>query len=208
MSADESFGPEVAAGLVRTRLEQTMLMRDVQATRVPGGESVLIESGTEVTILQSSGGGYTIQVPVLGATCRIEAGDVDSLGKRLEEHAKTDESPQSPTEAFDESPDSLRRQVDGALRRVYDPELPLSIVDLGLIYDLRLVEIDVANYRIEIEMTLTTQACGMGPTIAREMRERLTDLPRIGEVRIDIVWEPQWTPHRISDEGRKKLGIA
>lgn len=208
MSTDDSFGRDVAAGLVRARLEQTMLMRDVDAISVPGGETVSVESGTEVTILQASGGGYTIQVPVLGATCRIEAADVDALGKRLAEHAKDGESPHPPADEKDESPESLRRQVDGALGRVYDPELPLSIVDLGLIYDLRLVETDVATYRVEIQMTLTTQACGMGPTIAREMRERLTDLPRIGEVQIDIVWEPQWTPHRISDEGRKKLGIA
>lgn len=207
MSTDETFGPDVAAGLTRVRLEQTMLMRDVTATRVPGGDTVTVESGTEVTILQAGGGGYTIQVPVLGATCRIEAADIDALGKRLEERAKDEDPVAGTDDRSDTSPDSLKVQVDGALRRVYDPELPLSVVDLGLIYDLRLVETDVATYRVEIEMTLTTQACGMGPTIAREMRERLTDLPRVGEVVIDIVWEPQWTPLRISDEGRKKLGI-
>jgi probable FeS assembly SUF system protein SufT len=208
VSADDTFGRDLAAGLIRDRLEQTMLMRDVDATSIPGGETVAIESGTEVTILQANGGGYTIQVPLLGTTCRIEAADVDALGKRLAEHARTEDGPADGGETNDASPDSLRRQVDGALRRVYDPELPLSVVDLGLIYDLRLIETDVATYRVEIEMTLTTQACGMGPTITREMRERLTDLPRVGDVRIDIVWEPQWTPQRISDEGRKKLGIA
>jgi probable FeS assembly SUF system protein SufT len=179
-------------------------VRDVTAVRIPEGDLVALERDTEVTIVQSADGAYTIQVPLLGTMCRIGPDDVDALGKRLQERAKS----QDPLEAQgEETPDSLRKQIEAQLARVYDPELPLSIVDLGLIYDLRISETDVAAYRVDIQMTLTTQACGMGPTIAREVRERLGDLPRVDDVAIEIVWEPQWTPHRISPEGRKKLGL-
>ena len=87
MSDANDFGRDTAAGLARRKLEQTTLRRDVTATLVPEGDAVEIEAETEVTILQESDGGYTIQVPVLGATCRIAAADVDSLGKRLAERA-------------------------------------------------------------------------------------------------------------------------
>ena len=204
MSEEENFGRELSAGIDRVRLEQTTLLRDVNAVRIPEGDLVALECDTEVTIVQSADGAYTIQVPLLGTMCRIGPDDVDALGKRLEERAKSEDPLE--TEG-NETPASLRKQIEAQLARVYDPELPLSIVDLGLIYDLRVSETDVAAYRVDIQMTLTTQACGMGPTITREMRERLDDLPRVTDVAIEIVWEPQWTPHRISPEGRKKLGL-
>ena len=204
MSEEENFGRDLSAGLDRARLEQTTLVRNVTAVRIPEGDLVALERDTEVTIVQSADGAYTIQVPMLGTMCRIGPEDVDALGKRLQERAK----PQDSLDAeVGDTPDSLRKQIEAQLACVYDPELPLSIVDLGLIYDLRIAETDVAVYRVDIQMTLTTQACGMGPTIAREVRERLGDLPRVGDVAIEIVWEPQWTPHRISPEGRKKLGL-
>jgi probable FeS assembly SUF system protein SufT len=204
VSEEENFGRDLSAGLDRRRLEQTTLVRDVTAVRIPEGDRVALERDTEVTIVQSADGAYTIQVPLLGTMCRIGPDDVDALGKRLQERAKS----QDPLEAQgQETPTSLHKQIEAQLARVYDPELPLSIVDLGLIYDLRISETDVAVYRVDIQMTLTTQACGMGPTIAREVRERLGDLPRVGDIAIEIVWEPQWTPHRISPEGRKKLGL-
>ena len=139
---------------------------------------------------------------MLDISCRIAADDADALGKRLQERATEVDAP------GDDAPASLRRQIDAQLARVYDPELPLSVVDLGLIYDLRIIERAPADHRVEIEMTLTTQACGMGPTIAGEIRERLLDLARVTEVDIDIVWEPRWSPVRISAAGRKKLGIG
>jgi len=204
VSEEGNFGRDLSAGLDRRRLEQTTLVRDVNAVRIPEGDLIALERDTEVTIVQSADGAYTIQVPLLGTLCRIGPDDVDALGKRLQERAKSED----PLEAEDEdTPASLRRQIEAQLARVYDPELPLSIVDLGLIYDLRISETDVAAYRVDIQMTLTTQACGMGPTIAREVRERLDDLPRVTDVAIEIVWEPQWTPHKISPEGRKKLGL-
>jgi metal-sulfur cluster biosynthetic enzyme len=89
-----------------------------------------------------------------------------------------------------------------ALRTCYDPEIPLNIVDLGLIYDVR-----IAGECVDVKMTLTTQGCGMGGYISREAEEKILSLPGVGEAKVEIVWDPPWTPEMISREGRKTLGL-
>ena len=101
----------------------------------------------------------------------------------------------------------IYQRVRERLCEVYDPELPLNIVDLGLIYATESSEIGPEQYRVEIEMTLTTPQCGMGKMIARDIEKSVRELPEVSEVETRVVWEPEWTPHKISAEGRAKLGI-
>jgi probable FeS assembly SUF system protein SufT len=202
MAGEQQFGNDTARRLVRTRLEQTVLRRDCAAVSVPEGRPVELEAETEVTILQQSDAFYTVQVPVLGITCRLSAEDGDSLGKNLAAYDGAEDG-----NAVAARGGSIERQVNAQLRRVYDPELPVNIVDLGLVYDVRIFELGHRGFRVEVDMSLTTRACGMGGLIAAEARQRLLDLARVEEAEVTIVWEPAWAPQRISAEGRRKLGI-
>jgi probable FeS assembly SUF system protein SufT len=203
MADEQQFGRDAAQRVVRQRLEQVVLRRDCEVVRIPEGDRVALEAETEVTILQQSDGAFTIQVPTLGVTCRVDAEDSDTLGKNLAAHDGAEDG-----NGVAARGGSLDQQIDAQLRRVYDPELPVNIVDLGLVYDVRVWELSAASFRVEIDMTLTTQACGMGAIIAREAKQRVLDLARVEEAEITIVWEPPWAPQRISEAGRKKLGIG
>src|SRR5690606_6336399 len=94
-----------------------------------------------------------------------------------------------------------------ALKGCFDPEIPLNIVDLGLVYDLAVGDAPNGGRRVDVKMTLTAPGCGMGPVIAEDARRRIAALPKVEEAQVHIVWDPQWSPHMISDEGRKVLGL-
>ena len=94
------------------------------------------------------------------------------------------------------------------MKQCFDPEIPVNIVDLGLIYDLSIADADAeGRHAIAVKMTLTAQGCGMGPVIADDARQRIEALPAVSNASVEIVWEPQWTPHMISEAGRAKLGL-
>jgi metal-sulfur cluster biosynthetic enzyme len=97
--------------------------------------------------------------------------------------------------------------VWGALRTCFDPEIPLNIVDLGLVYDLSIEDHGEGGKTVEVKMTLTAPGCGMGPVIAEDARKKVAALPSVADAKVHIVWDPTWTPHMISDEGRKVLGL-
>ena len=94
-----------------------------------------------------------------------------------------------------------------ALRQCFDPEIPVNIVDLGLIYDLQIRQLENSRHHLDIKMTLTATGCGMGPVIARDAQAKVEALPAVESANVEIVWDPQWTPHMISDEGRRILGL-
>ncbi|MSQ08230.1 MAG: metal-sulfur cluster assembly factor [Dehalococcoidia bacterium] len=100
------------------------------------------------------------------------------------------------------TPTVTKEQVLGALKEVYDPEIPVNVVDLGLIYG-----VEVEDGDVHVEMTLTAAGCGMGPYIAQQAEWRIAELEGVDDVQVDVVFEPQWTPDRISDDGKKLLGI-
>jgi probable FeS assembly SUF system protein SufT len=188
--------------LAAPRLEHRALTRDCPAIRIPSGEEVALERDDEVSIIRESDGAYLIQVPVLGGEYRIDASDADALGK-----SRPVDRLASAAAATVPAGTDLDQRVRERLCEVYDPELPLNIVDLGLIYGTESIEIGPAKYRVEIEMTLTTPQCGMGKMIARDIEKSVRELPEVSEVETKVVWEPAWTPRKISAEGRAKLGI-
>jgi probable FeS assembly SUF system protein SufT len=178
-------------------MERVELTRDCEAIQIPGGHLVTLEKGWEVLITQSLGGSYTVQVPAYGGLFRIAGRDADALGKEAEV---------TPAAATVERGD-LEQQVWAQLRTCYDPEIPVNIVDLGLVYDMRLTP-EAGGHRIDVKMTLTAQGCGMGTAIAADARQKLLGLPGVTDADVEIVWDPPWTPQMISPEGRERLGMA
>ncbi len=176
-------------------MERVELSRDCEAIQIPAGHTVTLEKGTEAMLTQSLGGSYTLQVPAYGGLFRIAGRDADAIG--LEPTA-------APAAA--EGTD-LEKQVWDSLKTCYDPEIPVNIVDLGLVYDMRVSPADDGS-RIDVKMTLTAQGCGMGASIAADARLKLLALPGVTDAEVEIVWDPPWTPQMISPEGRERLGMA
>ncbi|MGH9420381.1 MAG: iron-sulfur cluster assembly protein, partial [Thermoanaerobaculia bacterium] len=140
---------------------------------------------------------YTLQIPSLGGLFRIAGLDADALGL---------ESAPALAAGADDGPVSEDR-IWAVLKEVYDPEIPVNIVDLGLVYDLRILPQPSGDSRVEVKMTLTAQGCGMGGPISMDAKQRIESLPGIDEADVQVVWDPPWNPHMISPEGRAKLGM-
>lgn len=175
------------------------LERDVVATRIPVGEEITLEEGTEVTIMQMLGGSFTVITPF--GMARIEAKDADALGIEVEEEEET-----SDLDA-EGKPKSLEERVWDRLKTVYDPEIPVNIVDLGLVYTMKLWKDDKERKCVEVKMTLTAPGCGMGPTIQADAQSKVLSIEEIFEAKVDLVWEPAWDQSMISEVGKMKLGL-
>ncbi len=173
------------------------LNRDVPATEIPSGRAAVLPSGVQVHIMQTLGGNITV---------RTDTG----LYRILEEQASALSGFEMPVA------DDARAKGDAGfseqtvwekLKTCYDPEIPVNIVDLGLVYDLDIEKSAEGGHAIEVKMTLTAPGCGMGPAIAEDARRKLLSLPTVTSAKVHIVWDPVWTPQMISAEGRQKLGI-
>lgn len=172
------------------------LQRDTFALMVPSGARVMLHQGTEVEIVQSLGSSFTVNV--FGNLMRIGGQDADSLGEKV-------------VDTLANLPEgiSVRDKVMAQLHTVFDPEIPVNIVDLGLIYGVDVKEDPETDglYAVEIEMTLTAPGCGMGPVIADEAKLRVEAVPEVSEVKIDIVFEPPWDQSKMSDVAKLQLGM-
>ena len=177
-------------------MERVELTRECEAVQVPLGSPITLEKGLEVFITQSLGGSFTVQVPAYGGLYRITGKDADALGKRAEDAAS------AATASGD-----LEAMVWEQLKTCYDPEIPVNIVDLGLVYAMEVTPMDGGAKRVDVKMTLTAQGCGMGASIAFDAKQKLTGLPGVAEANVDLVWEPAWNPQMISPEGRERLGL-
>ena len=174
--------------------EPVKLTRDCQVVAVPAGHTLMLPQGTEVMITQSLGGSYTLLVPSYGGLFRLASHDADAIGreKRPVEGAVGQSQPLEG--------DALEKEVWQALKTCFDPEIPVNIVDLGLIYDMQISSLSDGT-RVDVKMTLTAQGCGMGTSIAADARNKILDLPGVVEADVQVVWEPPWTPEKISPEG-------
>jgi probable FeS assembly SUF system protein SufT len=177
------------------------LMRDCPAVMVPSGEKVILSAGSSVWITQSLGGSYTVMTD-RGYMARIEGRDGDALGKTplAEVETKTSAAPSSVEE--------VEEQIWNQLRSCYDPEIPVNIVELGLIYHCGVVPSAAGGYRATVRFTLTAQGCGMGQFLREEIRHKLLGVAGIREVEVELVWEPPWNQSMISDAAKQELGIA
>ena len=177
-------------------MERVELTRECEGVQVPAGNKIMLEKGLEAFITQSLGGTFTVQVPAYGGLYRIAGKDADALGK-------------TPAEAGGavSAGGDLEAMVWEQLKTCYDPEIPVNIVDLGLVYAMEVAPVDGGAKRVDVKMTLTAQGCGMGASIAIDARQKLLSLPGVAEANVDLVWDPPWTPQMISPEGRERLGL-
>jgi probable FeS assembly SUF system protein SufT len=179
--------------------EELALTRDCLAEQIPLGTVVTLRQGTPVVITQALGDTYTVRLPN-GALYRIAGRDADALGK------DTEASAASVIAAASSGP-VTEEMVWSQLREVYDPEIPINVVDLGLIYDMQIEPLPDGESKVLVQMTLTAQGCGMGPSIARDAQRRIETLPGVAEADVRVVWDPPWHPDMMSPEGKKKLGV-
>ncbi len=170
------------------------VLRDCPATAIPAGNPVTLPAGSEVAVVQTLGGSVTVRSDL--GLLRIARGDVSAI----EGVSVSEQAAESPGE-FSEN------AVWNALKGCFDPEIPVNIVDLGLIYDLSVEKTDSGAHSVEVKMTLTAPGCGMGPVIAEDARQRIAALPAVERAKVHIVWDPIWNPRMISEEGRKSLGL-
>jgi probable FeS assembly SUF system protein SufT len=174
---------------------QVQFHRDCEVVEIPAGTRLRVPEGTAAIVTQCLGGTVTLRLSATGALVRLDGKDIDAIGLEATPGV-------SPVEGGD-----LESRVWEALKTCYDPEIPVNIVDLGLVYDLRLEPAPDGGYRVGVKMTLTAPGCGMGTVIARDAEEKLRALPDVKEARVEIVWDPPWSPQMISPEGRARLGI-
>ncbi|BDS08777.1 putative Fe-S cluster assembly protein SufT [Oceaniferula spumae] len=172
--------------------------REVNAVQIPSGDPFTLPAGTAVIITQTLGGSYTVATQ--SGLARISSDDADALG--IDPNEKETSSGESlPDDASQED------KVWHQLKQVFDPEIPVDIVNLGLVYDCTIAEED-GKTAVNIKMTLTAPGCGMGPVIAADAQARVMTVDGIDEANVDLVWDPAWNQDMISEEGRMKLGMV
>ena len=178
-------------------VEQRMVavMRDCPARAVPSGTPITLPKNAFVTITQARGGNYTVSHR--GNLARVDGTDADALGLEVEEldFGQVDEG--APKE----------EHVWETLRTIYDPEIPVNIVDLGLIYGVQITEKTPGHDVVNVTMTLTSPTCGLGQVLANDVRYRLKKVPNVDEVIVDLVFDPPWSRDNISEEAQLELGI-
>ena len=176
-----------------------MLKRDVPATLVPAGTPVTLLAGESAQVTQALGGSYTVVVN--GNMFRIDGRDADALGMQCVE-------PPSKASSTTRTREEVEKLVWDALKTVYDPEIPVNIVDLGLIYSCAL---DAAQggtaYRVDIKMTLTAPGCPMAPVIQQDVESKLMALEDVREVNVELVWDPPWNQSMLTDAAKLSLGL-
>ncbi|NBV86747.1 MAG: putative Fe-S cluster assembly protein SufT [Verrucomicrobia bacterium] len=174
------------------------LTRDCEAIRIPSGEVMHLTKGTVVLITQALGGSYT--VATAEGLARITNDNADALGLEV-----------TASKAAAASADSSAAVEEGAvwaeLKTCYDPEIPVNIVDLGLVYDCAVDQQPGHPATVQVKMTLTAPGCGMGPVIAREAEQKILSIPGVSEATVEVVWDPPWNQAMISEVGKMKLGI-
>ena len=179
--------------------ESKILTRDVEAAVVPIGTKVTLQKGETAHITQSLGGAYTVVVN--GNMFRIADQDADALG--LEVAAR----PVTPAASGLVTQEQLEKLVWEQLKTCYDPEIPVNIVDLGLIYDCHLTPIGASNFKAEVKMTLTAPGCGMGPVLAQDVQNKLVSLEPIDEANVEVVWDPPWNQGMMTEAAKLQLGL-
>ena len=176
--------------------EPVTLTRDVRAIIVPIGEAITLDKGTQGFITQALGGSFTVYVE--GNLFRISGVDADALGK------EPVEPPSVPENATDADIESV---IWEQLKTCYDPEIPVDIVNLGLVYRCEVTPLGNGERSVDVEMTLTAPGCGMGDVIVEDAREKIAIVPTVSDVRVELVFDPPWNIGMMSDEARLQTGM-
>ena len=178
--------------------EPVTLTRDVEASVIPIGTKVTLLKGEQANITQSLGGSYTVVVN--GNMFRIEGKDADSLGMAVAEK-------KSGTTSGPVTQEAVEKEIWNQLRTCYDPEIPVNVVDLGLIYDCHIEPMAASSYRVGVKMTLTAPGCGMGPVLQQDVQNKLLSLESVDDVNVELVWDPPWNQSMLSEAAKLQLGL-
>ena len=182
---------------MRRNRETVLVRRNVQVELVPAGTPVELEEGTWCEITQALGSSFTLLVE--GQLVRLRGSDADAIGKK---------DPTPVVEHGDVDADDVEPLVWEALRTCYDPEIPVNIVDMGLVYKLAFEPSDEPDkVRVVIDMTLTAPGCGMGEAIANEVCDKVLALPKVEDITVNLVFDPPWTRSMMSEEAQLTLGL-
>jgi probable FeS assembly SUF system protein SufT len=178
--------------------EPVTLARDVDATIVPVGTKVTLQKGETAHVTQSLGGSYTVVVN--GNMFRIDGRDADALGLQAVE--KKAAAPAGPV-----TQEAVEKEIWNQLRTCYDPEIPVNVVDLGLIYDCHVEPIGASSFKVGVKMTLTAPGCGMGPVLQEDVQSKLLNLDAVDDVEVELVWDPPWNQSMLSESAKLELGL-
>jgi probable FeS assembly SUF system protein SufT len=178
--------------------EEVTFSRSAEAIMIPSGEKVLVPVGAQATITQALGGTYTV-ITDRGLMVRISGQEVEAIGKTPQDAVGVN--------AEELTPEKLEEMVWDALKTCYDPEIPVNIVDLGLVYLCELNEAEGGGKKVKIKMTLTAPGCGMGPVLASDVRSKLVALPSVKDADIEVVFDPVWDRSMMSEAARLQLGM-
>ena len=179
--------------------EEIELSREVEAVQIPSGNLVSLPTGTRVMITQALGGTYTVATE--SGLARISKENADALGIDQGAEKEAKDAAQEALESGD-----VEKAIWEQLKTVFDPEIPVNIVDLGLVYDCAVSE-EEGETTVVVKMTLTAPGCGMGPTIAADAQSKILNLGGVAHAQVDLVWDPPWNQDMISEEGKMKLGM-
>jgi probable FeS assembly SUF system protein SufT len=177
--------------------KEVTFSRDCEVIQIPSGEKLPIKAGTTVVITQSLGGSYTIATD--RGLARVIKEDADAIG--MQDEGKPVAA------AGGENVPLEEKAVWDQLKTCYDPEIPVNIVDLGLVYDCTITPQPEAGAKVNVKMTLTAPGCGMGPTICSEAKSKILSIPGVADADVDLVWDPPWNQSMISEVGKMQLGL-
>ena len=176
--------------------KETTTTRDIVASEIPAGTKFTIPAGARLQITQSLGGSYTVMVP-MGYLARIDGRDADAIGEEPEQKPTAKATAEKPIEdlCWDQ------------LRTCYDPEIPVNIVDLGLVYRVQLTPLPEGGNTVEVTFTLTAPGCGMGDVLREDIRQKLLTVPGIHEADVQVLFDPPWSRSMMSDAAKLQLGM-
>jgi probable FeS assembly SUF system protein SufT len=180
--------------------DSTKLMRDTEVVQIPEGLRVRLARGTHVRLLQNLGGTFSLMTEY-GTMVRLDNQDADAIGE-----TPTVAAASASNEPV--TPEELKSKVWDALRTVYDPEIPVNVVELGLVYKNEVSPVAENRYKVDVDMTLTAPGCGMGPVLQQDAIRKIQSLPGVQEAHVQIVIEPPWNQDMMSEVAKLELGLA
>lgn len=183
--------------------EPVAVSRDLMAVQIPNGYTVPIKAGTRVRITQSLGGTYTVLTED-GVMARIAGDDADAIGQKAKTQTADSSSSNAPV-----TKEQLEKWIMGQLRTVFDPEIPVNVVDLGLIYSCEIAPVPEEPHRfnVHVKMTLTAPGCGMGPVLKADAEGKILKLNGVKRAQVEVVIDPPWDPSKMTEAAKLQLGM-
>jgi probable FeS assembly SUF system protein SufT len=186
--------------------EEVVVTRNCEAIMIPSGEKVLVPAGAHATITQSLGGTYTL-ITDRGLMVRVSGKEVEAIGKTPPDASAAPSDAASEGNAAAITPEALETLVWDQLKTCYDPEIPVNIVDLGLVYLCDIVPSEDGRKNVKVKMTLTAPGCGMGPVLGSDVKQKIEALPGVSQAEVEVVFDPVWDRSMMSDAAKLQLGM-